>query len=70
MHDLAGQTLGEEGGGKGAVTASGVGAVAQQHDRTVGEQRGDRGDGALRVGQHRRAAGEGVAVAERRQMKW
>jgi hypothetical protein len=28
MHDLAGQTLGEEGGGKGAVAASGVGAAA------------------------------------------
>lgn len=69
MDDGAAQALGEEARGEAAMAARGVGAAAQEHDRAADEQRGNRAEGALRVGEYGRAVGEGIAVAEGGQMR-
>lgn len=57
------------GTSKGAVTALGVGAAAEQRHGAIGKECGNRTKGTFRVGEYSPAVAEGIAVAEGRQVR-
>lgn len=69
MRNLGAQAFGEKCCGDTAMAAQRVGTAAAQRDRAALQQRGDRRNGALRIVQRDRAAGEGVTVAQGRQVE-